>query len=194
VRTFGAPLWDSVFNLENLRSDVYDSVETVLRKSLGNQYEWMASYTRSRALSNAVADINIDDPLFISNNVGRMPWDSPNRVLSWGYFPLWWKNWAIAYLLEWHTGFPFSVQDDEGRTVGQINSYRFPATFEFNLHFERHFLFRKNRWAIRMGSNNLTNHKNPNLVNNNISSPEFLTFYGGQGRTWIFRIRWLGKK
>jgi hypothetical protein len=39
---------------------------------------------------------------------------------------------------------------------------------------------------------NITDHRNPNVVNNNIASPHFLTFYGGQNRTLEFRLRWLG--
>jgi hypothetical protein len=44
-----------------------------------------------------------------------------------------------------------------------------------------------------VGFNNITNHRNPNTVNNNTASAHFLSFYGGQSRTLNFRIRWLGK-
>jgi hypothetical protein len=132
--------------------------------------------------------------MLISNNVGRMPWDTPNRVVSWGYLPLFWQNWALAYLLEARAGFPFSIQDDEGHLVGDLNSRRFPFFFELNLHFERRFLFRKNRWAFRAGFNNITDHHNPNVVNSNLSSRNFMSFYGGQSRSLNFRIRWLGKQ
>jgi hypothetical protein len=62
-----------------------------------------------------------------------------------------------------------------------------------NVHLERRFEFRKNLWAFRMGCNNITNHNNPNVVNNNMGSHNFLTFYGGPDRSYNFRIRWLGK-
>jgi len=185
---------DALYRLRNLRRDAFDSFEVTVRRTFRKQYEWMASYTRSRAFSNAVVDLSVDDPLLISNNIGRMPWDTPNRVLSWGYLPLFWENWALAYLLEARTGFPFSVQDDDGRLKGDLNAYRFPFFFELNLHFERRFLFRKNRWAFRAGYNNLTGHHNPNVVNNNASSRNFMSFYGGQSRALNFRIRWLGKQ
>jgi len=29
-------------------------------------------------------------------------------------------------------------------------------------------------------------------VNNNTESRNFMSYYGGQGRTLVFRIRWLG--
>jgi len=189
VRTF-----DAIYRLRNWRRDVFESFEVTLRQTFRKQYEWLASYTRSRAFSNAVVDLNVDEPTLISNNVGRMPWDSPNRVLSWGYLPLFWRNWALAYLMEARNGFPFSVQDDDGRIKGDLNAYRFPFFFELNLHLERRFFFRKNRWALRAGYNNITAHKNPNVVNNNASSPNFMSFYGGQSRALNFRLRWLGKQ
>lgn len=185
--------FDAVYRLSNLRRDVYDSFELTVRQIFKQQYEWMASYTRSRAFSNAVVDLSVDDPIIVTRNVGKMPWDAPNRLLSWGYLPLWRRNWALAYLLEARDGFPFSIQDDEGRLVGGLNERRFPAYFELNLHIERRFFFKGQRWALRAGFNNITNHRNYDTVNNNTGSPNFLRFYGGSGRSLNFRIRWLGR-
>ena len=116
----------TIYNLANFRRDVYDSAEVEVRQVFGEQYEWSASYTRSRTLSNAVLDISVDQPLLISDNVGRMPWDTPNRFVSFGFFPTPWKKWAVAYLLEWRDGFPFPVQRDTGEVVGAVNSTGFP--------------------------------------------------------------------
>lgn len=191
---YGAALLDSVNILGNHRLDVYDSLEITLRRPLLRQYEFLASYTRSRARSNAVADLSADDPFLYPNNFGPMPWDAPNRFLSWGYLPTFWKNWALAYLLEARNGFPFSVFSDEGAAVGPLNSRRFPFFFELNLHAERRFVLGGHRWALRAGFNNLTNHRNPNVVNSNMDSPNFLHYYGGQKRSLNFRIRWLGRR
>jgi hypothetical protein len=190
---WGASTFDAIYELANMRRDVYDGFEVTLRQAFRKQYEWLASYTRSRALSNSVVDISADDPLVVTNNVGRMPWDSPNRLVSWGYLPTFWDTWAIAYLLETRDGFPFSVHDDLGRLEGRVNERRFPLFFELNLFLERRFLFRKNKWAFRFGFNNITDHKNPNVVNTDTASSRFMTFYGGQSRALNFRLRWLGK-
>jgi hypothetical protein len=193
VRHVGVDVFDAIFTLSNTRRDTYDHFEVTLRQSLSGQYGWLASYVRSRALSNGVVDLNIDDPIIVTQNEGPMPWDSPNRFLSWAYLPLFWKNYAVAYLLESRSGFPFSTKDEIGGFVGKINSFRFPAFFTLNLHGERRFVFRGYRWEFRAGFNNITNHKNHNLVNSNIDSPNFMHFYGGQGRSLNFRIRWLGR-
>jgi hypothetical protein len=193
VEQFHTTIFDAIYDLGNERIDTYDSFSVSVRHNIRRQYEWMASYTRSRAKSNAVVDVNVDDPVTVINNVGRMPWDSPNRLLSWGYLPTLWKDWAVAYLVEARNGFPFTVQTDDGRSVGEVNSQRFPAFLEMNLHLERRFSFRKHRWAFRFGANNLTNRRNPDIVNNIVTSSRYLVFYGGSGRSTNFRIRWLGR-
>ncbi len=191
---FGTSLLDAYFVLGNHRVDVYDALEVTFRLPLRQQYELMASYTRSRALSNSVADLSADDPFLYPNNFGPMPWDTPNRFINWGYLPTWWKNWALAYLLEIRDGYPFSVFSSEGQAVGSLNSRRYPAFFELNLHAERRFRLRGQRWALRAGFNNLTGRNNPNSVNNNLDSSRFLQFYGGQHRSLNFRLRWLGRQ
>jgi hypothetical protein len=189
----GATSFDGLFELGNHRQDVFDSAQLTLQQQFRGQYEWMASYTRSRAFSNSVADLSADDPVLITNNVGRMPWDSPNRLMGWAYLPLPLKNWALPFMVEYHDGFPFSIQDAAGRLNSAINSFRLPAFFELNLHLERRFVYHGHRWAGRVGFNNITNHQNPNVVNNNTESRNFMHFYGGQSRALVFRIRWLGR-
>jgi hypothetical protein len=184
---------DAVYDLFNARRDRFRSYSVTARHIFKGQYQWMASYTQSRALSNAVIDVNADDPVSAADNTGPLPWDAPHRFVSWGYLPLKEPNWAISYLTEYRTGFPFSVRDDFGSIEGKVNSRRFPSYFELNLHIERKFQFRGHLWAFRFGANNLTDRINPDSVNNIAGSPKFLTYYGGNGRTTNFRIRWLGK-
>jgi hypothetical protein len=184
--------FDALYQLTNQRRDSYDAFEVTVHHTFHKQFEWMASYTRSRAYSTAVIVPSIDTPVLVTANAGRMSWDAPNRILSWGYLPTRWPNWAIAYLFEARDGYPFSIQDDTGQIVGSPNDHRFPMFFELNLHIERRFVFRKQRWALRAGFDNITNHQNYNTVNNDLDSPQFLAMSGGQTRALTFRIRWLG--
>lgn len=197
-----APAWaaalnarvlDSVYDLANHRTDVFDSASITVRHAIRRQYEWAASYTRSRALSNAVVDVSVEDPIIVTDNVGPMPWDSPHRFVGWGYLPLPRKDWAVAFFVDGRSGFPFSIQSDEGRILGAVNSNRFPAFFELNLHLERRFVLRHHRWAFRFGCNNLTDRINPDSVNPYVSAPGGRRFFGGTGRSFNFRIRWLGR-
>ena len=184
------------YALSNLRRDTYDEEALTVRQSFGDQYEWMASYVHSRARSNAVLDFSVDQPLQALNNFGPMPWDSPNRILSWAYLPVPWMDgkWAVAYLVDWRTGFPYSFVTDSGVVAGSVDAHRFPSNFDLNLHLERRFVFRGRRFAIRAGANNLTAHRNPTAVDNVIGAPRFEQFYGDEGRHFEFRIRFFGKK
>ena len=87
-----------------------------------------------------------------------------------------------------------NFQDSFGHLVGRVDTFRFPAFFELNLHIERRVGFRGQWWAVRAGFNNITNHANPNVVNNIIGTPQTGALYGGQSRAFNVRLRYLGKQ
>ncbi len=182
-----------IYQLTNLRRDDYDSIAISVRQTLSGQFEWMASYTYSRAHSNAVLDPNSPYPLQVLPNLVPMPWDAPNRFLSWGYLPLPWKNWAISVLADLRTGFPFSARDQSGLVVGAVDSYRYPLNFDLNLAIERMLTFHGYRFALRGGIDNLTNQANPTTVNNVIGTPQFPQFLGDEGRHFVVRVRFFGR-
>jgi Carboxypeptidase regulatory-like domain/TonB-dependent Receptor Plug Domain len=182
-----------IYQLTNLRRDDYDSFAISVRQKLSGQFEWMASYTRSRAVSNAVLDPNTPQPLQVLADFVPMPWDTPNRFLAWGYLPLPWKNWAVSMFADLRTGFPFSVRDQTGLIVGAVNSYRYPINFDLNLAIERMITLRGYRFALRGGIDNLTGQANPTAVNNVVGSPQFLQFLGDEGRHFVVRIRFFGR-
>lgn len=187
-----------VYQLTNLRRDDYDSVQVAVRQKLSGQYEWMVSYTRSRAVSNAVLDPNTAQPLQVLPNLVPMPWDAPNRLLAFAYLPLpqgyrFTKNWAVSVLADMRTGFPFSVRDPTGIIVGGVDSYRYPLNFDLNIAIERMVALRGYRFALRGGVDNATNQANPTQVNNIVGTPQFLQFLGDEGRHYVVRIRFFGR-
>jgi TonB dependent receptor-like, beta-barrel/Carboxypeptidase regulatory-like domain len=184
---------DVGFQLSNDGQDRYDALQITLRRAFKGNYAILAAYTRSRARSNAVLDPRIDNPVFGQQAGGPLPWDAPNHLISWGWMPLI-KKFDFAYSLDWRSGFPFSVVNEQQRLVGDLNSHRFPAYFVLNTHLERRFSLFSYHLALRAGFNNVTNRQNPTVVNNNVDSPEFLTFGGTQHRTFTGRIRFLGRK
>ena len=184
------------YALTNQRRDAYDEVALVARQTFGDQYGWMASYVRSRAASNAVLDVSVDQPLQVLNNFGRMPWDAPNRILGWGYFPVPFirnRKWAVAVLADYRTGFPFAVTSDSGEVVGPVDGHRYPSNFDLNLSIERRFNFAGYRLAVRVGADNLTDHRNPTAVNAVVDAPQYLQFFGDEGRHFVLRIRYFGR-
>ena len=182
-----------VFELRNDRSDSYDGVQITVRHEFKGNYPILASYTRSRSRASAVLDPDIDNPVFGQQAAGPLPWDAPYHLISWGWLPLV-KKFAFAYSLDWRSGFPFNVVNQEQQLVGAPGARRFPTYFTLNTHVERRFSLFGYYLALRAGFNDITNRKNPTAVNNNIDSPLFLTFSGTQHRAFTGRIRFLGRK
>jgi hypothetical protein len=86
------------------------------------------------------------------------------------------------------------VTNETGNLVGPPDSLRFPAYATLNVALERRFPFRGYLWAWRVGWINALNRANPNLVNSDIDSPQYLTYQRGQARAVNVRLRFLGKK
>ena len=204
MATFAPIPNDGLYRLRNWRNDRYDAVELTVRRTFGGKFEWVGGYTRSNARSDAVVDYSLENPIFARQAPGPLPWDAPNRFLTWGWAPVpksllprslsfLTRETDIAYLAEYRTGFPFGVVNEEGFLLGRPNERRLPAYFNVNLHFERRFRFLHYLWAWRFGVNNLTNNGNPNVVNNNSDSPDFLTYGRGQHRAFNMRLRFLGR-
>jgi hypothetical protein len=186
------------FSLENTRDDRYDAFELSLRHNFRESYMLMGSYTRSRVHSNQALDFNVDSPLLSSQQPGPYTWDTPNRFLSWGYVPMFKlpiiHQTEIAYSMEARTGFPFNVTNNQQQLVGAPGSHRFPEYFSLNLQLEKRFHLFGYYWALRGGLNNITDHRNPIVVNSDIDAPNPLTFSAFEGRAFTSRIRLLGKK
>ncbi|HMD85161.1 MAG TPA: TonB-dependent receptor [Terriglobia bacterium] len=181
------------FILTNARRDHYDSATLTLRHVFKQNHEVFASYTRSRALTNADFGYNLDSVLFSPQAGGPLAWDAPNRFLSHGWIPLAHKIDA-AYTLDWRTGFPFTLQNDSEEVVGAPYSQRFPTYFSLDVSLERRFTVVGFQWALRAGVDNVTKHSNYSFVNSNIDSPDFHAYAGAPGRSFIARIRLLGRK
>lgn len=194
----------AVYVLRNMRSDRYDAATFSLKRTFKGKYEWFAGYTRSRARTNAAVDYSLLNPIFATQRAGPFSWDTPNRVHMWGWLPVppahpkflhfLTQNTTAAYMVEYRTGFPFSVVDQEGFLIGNPNDHRYPNYFSINLHFERQFRAIHYLWAWRFGFDNITNDGNPNAVNNVMGSPQFLTYARGQARAFSVRLRFLGRK
>jgi hypothetical protein len=181
------------FILTNDRRDHYTSAEVSLRHVFKQNHVVFASYTRSRALTNADFTYTLDNVLFSPQAGGPLAWDTPNRFLAWGWLPLPHKIDA-ASTVDWRTGFPFTLQNDSLEVVGAPYSQRFQNYFSLNLSLERRFTLLGCQWALRAGLDNLTNHPNYSYVDSNVDSPHFLTFSGAQNRALVARIRLLGRK
>jgi hypothetical protein len=131
---------------------------------------------------------------FAPQQSGPTAWDAPNRFVAWGWTPTHIWGTQLSGFSEYRTGYPFSAVNLQQELVGAPNSLRFPEYASLNLGLEKKFGFRGYLWAARIEAVNVLGRENPDTVVNNVDSPEFGAFEGGQGRAFTLRVRFVGRK
>ncbi|MBZ5702080.1 MAG: TonB-dependent receptor [Acidobacteriia bacterium] len=184
----------TVFVLQNTRRDRYRSATFSARHAFAQQAELFAGYTRSRAHSNEALDPALGPLQFAAQQSGPLPWDAPNRLLTWGWAqtPFW--GLFLSYFFEYRSGYPFGSVDQYQQLAGAANAQRFPDYASLNLGLEKRFQFRGYYWAARISAVNVLARENPETVVNNITAPNYLAFAGGQSRAFTMRLRFVGRK
>jgi outer membrane receptor protein involved in Fe transport len=129
---------------------------------------------------------NFDNPIIRENAHSRLQFDVPDRLLIWGEIGLLWGiRWAPV--LDVHTGFAFSLVDEEQNFVGARNhGGRFPAFANLDSQVFKDFqvkAFGKKR-RVRVGVKlfNILKHFNPRDVQQNIDAVNALGFFNSRGR------------
>jgi hypothetical protein len=183
---------ENIFLLQNNRRDRYRSLQLSFKHSFTDRASMSASYTRSSARSNHVFDYSLETLVFTPQQAGPLDWDAPNRFVStgWAPVPLW--DLFLSYFLEYRTGFPFSIVNEQQQIVGAANRMRFPDYFSLNIGIEKRIHLFTREWAIRLSILNATGHDHPDSVINNVDSPDFMKFLGGQRRSITGRLRLVG--
>ncbi len=189
----GSGALSGTYLLTNTRQDHYVSEEIEASRDFRHGYRLFAAYTHSSARTNAALDYVPTISLLGPQQSGPLPWDVPNRVISWGWLPLLLpklkKSWDFVYTLDWHTGFPFDAVNANQQVVGPAGSLRFPDYLSFSPGLEWRFHFRGSYFGLRGVLENATASSNPAVVNNVVDSPEFRTFSEFPGRALTARIR-----
>jgi hypothetical protein len=148
-----------------------------------------ASYVHSKAYGD-LNDVNQffgNDPVAViqPNQRGRLPFDAPNRFLSWAEIAAPWK-FTFAPVLDVHTGFPYSMVNEDREFVGPRNESRFPRFVSADLQVLREIrLPIKDKHAkVGFGVFNIFNHPNYRDVQNDLVSSRNGEFFNGVGRTF----------
>lgn len=181
------------FVLTTARVD-HDRLEEIeARHTFRDDYTIFAAYTHSTAHTNAAIDYIPTTSFLGPQQPGPLAWDTPNRVLAWGWMPFlvpWFKrNWDFVYTMDWHTGFPFTAISADHAVVGGANALRFPDYTSFSPGLEWRFHFRGVYLGLRGVMENATNSMDPWVVNNVVDSPLYGTFSEPLGRALTARIR-----
>ena len=192
----GSPYLGGTYLLTNRRQDHYNSIELDARRTFSGGYTLFASYIHSSARTNAALGFTPTISILGPQQGGVLPWDIPNRVISWGWLPAWApklpsvkKNWDFVYTLQWNTGFPFDSVNSELQLVGAEESRRYPHYLNFAPGLEWRFHLHGKYFGLRGVLVNATDARNPFVVYNNVDSPLYGTFAQPEGRAFTGRIR-----
>jgi hypothetical protein len=184
--------------LTNGRRDSDNSAEIEARRTFAGGYTLFASYTHSSARTNAAIDYVPTLSMLGPQQSGPLAWETPNRVLSWGWLPVpvphLKKNWDFVYSVDWHTGFPFTPVSDNSQVVGAAGSQRFPDYVAISPGLEWRFHFHHSYFGLRGVIENMTNSNNPLVVNNVVDSPQYGRFTEDVGRVFTARLRLISAK
>lgn len=177
--------------LQNNGRSSYREFQAVARFRFQEGRNIFLSYVRSKALGN-LNDFNtyfgnLKHPVIRPDEYGRQPFDAANRLLFWGEFAVPF-NMVVTPVVDYHSGFPFSIIDQDQNFVGPRNAGgRFPRLFTFDLLVMKalKIRFRGKEYKGRAGFTifNITNHWNPRDVQNNIHSSQFGTFFNSPDRS-----------
>ena len=185
-----APL-GGTFLFQDQRSDRYSSAEVWARRVFKNRAEVYGDFTRSSARSNEALDYSLLSPYFVPQAPGRLLWDTPNRLITWGKAPTPVWGLFLSWRVEYRSGYPFDNVNEQQQLVGTTGQYRFPNYFDLDVGLEKRFHFHGQEWALRVSSINATNHDNPNAVDTVVTP---FAFAGGQRRAFTARVRLVGRK
>jgi hypothetical protein len=182
-----------IYTLTNARED-HDRVEEIeARHTFSGNYALFGAYTHSTARTNAAIDYVPAISRLGPQQPGPLGWDTPNRIISWGWLPFllpyFRKNWDLVYTVDWHTGFPFTAINANHQVVGAANAQRFPTFKSYSPGLEWRFHLHGLYLGLRGVMENATNSGNFLVVNNDVDSPEYRTFSEPLGRAFTARIR-----
>jgi len=181
-------LGTSAIVLRSAGDATYRALELSSRINLKKDDAIYVSYVRSRSRGD-LNDFNsyfgdLGAPVIRPNQYSNLAFDVPNRLVAWGKISLPRRS-SISPIVEWRSGFPFSVRDERQNFVGVRNSdlTRFPEFFSLDVELAKEFQLTK-KYGVRLSvlGFNLTNHFNPRDVHSNISDRQFREFFSSYRR------------
>jgi hypothetical protein len=177
--------------LSNLGASRYHEFGATLRARPSDKVDFNISYINSQARGdlNTMAAVYVpyEQPVIQPNLFGTLPTNVPDRVVTWGRFKLP-QTVIVSPLLDWHSGFPFSVHDDLQNYLGPPNSRRFPTFLSLDTRVSKDFRvpfipwLRKHMLRGSVSVFNLTNHGNYRDVYSTVTSPYFGDYAGFEHR------------
>ncbi len=172
---------DGLLRLSSTGESKYWEFEATGRYLASEHRDLTVSYVRS----HSTRDLNDYDqfygafrnPIIRPNENSLSPTDVPNRIIIRGVQGVGGK-WVFYPLFEWRTGFPWSAVNEFQDFVGERNrSGRLPSLTTLDFSLVRPWKFRKYSFVAGLKVYNALASKGDRDVQNNITSPDYGTFY-----------------
>ena len=126
-------------------------------------------------------------PIVGADGYGPTSADVPHRLLVRGRLST--GRWLLLEIVDWRSGFPYSVVNEALDFVGPRNANRFPDAMHVELGAERRVNVARFRPWIGLRVNNPFNTFSPSDVQANIASPAFGSFYNSEYRRLRLIVR-----
>jgi outer membrane receptor protein involved in Fe transport len=170
--------------LTNDGSAFHDELELTANVRVGQRGQLFVSYVRSRG----EGDINTfglvagesPEAVLRPNERGPLAASTPNRLIGWGVFDLPWAI-ELAPVIEWRSGFPYSVLEEDQSYAGPPNAARFPHYLRADINITKGFGAFGRRFRAGLQVINLTARYNPRQVIANRASMRFGEFLNSEG-------------
>jgi hypothetical protein len=152
------------------------SVELTAARRIPTGGEVVVSYVRSSSFGD-LNDFTLlageaPGAVFRPNRRGPRPFDAPHRVVAWATLELPARV-QLTPVVEWHTGFPYSVFTEGQAYAGDANRERFPDFFALDVQATKAVEIRGYLITAGVKVSNVTGHDNPRQVVSNLASPLF---------------------
>ncbi|MBM3784667.1 MAG: hypothetical protein FJW30_09930 [Acidobacteria bacterium] len=167
----------------------YRQLELLTRLRYKPNQEILVSYVRAfnRGNLNDFSEFLGDFPAPILRPDFRveMTGNIPHRLLIWGDVPFTRKrNWRIAPVIEYRTGFPWSALNAQQQYAEPPNSRRYPNFLSIDFRLARDLVWKDRKFRISFAMFNVTNHWNPDSVRVNTADGLFGQFLGHHARRY----------
>jgi hypothetical protein len=185
LATLDVPVDGGPLAIRSNGRSTYEEYQVSVRQLWRNSQQLFVSYVRSSARGELNDFMTLftafDQPLLQPGGMARLPADAPHRWLAWGTVntPLW--GLVVSPVMEWHSGCPYSVVNEQYLYHGEPNTATFPAFMAVDMIAYKTVTYKNRAADVGFQLFNLTNHENPRDVYPVIGAQRYGTYTNSVG-------------
>ena len=167
LATLMVPADSGPLTIRSSGTSQYRDLQLSVRRQWKDDQQLFVSYVISSAFGERNDFVtlfhDLDRAVIQPGGMSRLSSDARHRWLAWGTFNVPGKV-VLSPVVEWRSGFPYSVVDESQSFVGVPNSHQFPAFADIDMVVYRAFEHRHRKADLGVQLFNTTHHFNPRDV------------------------------